>query len=618
MPDPGSPRGVEGPVKAGKLVAVAELNAQNVNFLLGDGPRDGAPHAIAPRLPERQRTFAGREAELAEVHARLGRAAEVGITQQTAVHGHGGIGKTSLAVEYAWRHLADYPGGVFSLACDTAADVPPLHELAPYLGIPAAETTDDTAAAVRVRLERGEPALLILDNVRGAEQWQSRAWREALPGGACRRLITTRAPRLADVPMYALQRLSTEDGVALLALYRPDALASRVTVERVVEWFDGLAVGLTVVGIYMEMNPELPWAKYEASLKTKGLDAVRRTEGEARNVYEHRVDAVFDDVMEELPAAERRAVEYAALLPEDRIYPLWLPLLLGGDGGVELPDLPGYEGQGGEVVVTQLTRKQLLREQGDGSLGLHRVLRRRIREVLDGRGETEARIAAVLVLAEARGKASRAAVLEPAFRAELGSLVGLSEALAALGYVVEGVRLMNWLVTPLLDLGRYTEARALLASYATEATSLPSSAAATLHSNVATILKALGELGEAREMMVRAIAIEEEHFAADHPTLAVSYSNLATILKALGELREARKMITRAIAIEEKHFAADHPNLAIRYNNLGQIELDAGHREAACELFRRAMAILRTHFTESHPQVRILARTLAHACGEAG
>ena len=168
------------------------------------------------------------------------------------MHGYGGIGKTSLAVEYAWRQLERYPGGAFFLSCDTDLDVLLLHELASHLGIQSLESTEETAQSVRARLETGESSLLILDNVQGPRQWSAEGWKRWLPGGGCRVLVTTRSDRLGSVEMYRLDRLSSEDGRELLRRYRADVEADREVVGEVVEWFDGLAVGLTVVGIYMD------------------------------------------------------------------------------------------------------------------------------------------------------------------------------------------------------------------------------------------------------------------------------------------------------------------------------------------------------------------------------
>jgi hypothetical protein len=53
-------------------------------------------------------TFIGRDSELKNLSEQLQKVGEMAITQTIAVHGLGGVGKTQLAVEYAWKHLGDY------------------------------------------------------------------------------------------------------------------------------------------------------------------------------------------------------------------------------------------------------------------------------------------------------------------------------------------------------------------------------------------------------------------------------------------------------------------------------------------------------------------------------
>ena len=68
--------------------------------------------------------FVGREDDLARLHAALQGAGQVGINpaalndptalgNPTGVTGQGGIGKTQLAVAYAYRYRAAYPDGVY-------------------------------------------------------------------------------------------------------------------------------------------------------------------------------------------------------------------------------------------------------------------------------------------------------------------------------------------------------------------------------------------------------------------------------------------------------------------------------------------------------------------------
>jgi Tfp pilus assembly protein PilF len=596
-------------ISAERMVHIGQQNIEGgATIVLGGAAEPRIPVHKPPRnLPPRDERFAGREAELAELHGELNAASQVGITQQHAVHGHGGIGKTSTAIEYAWRHLDDYPGGVFYLACDS--ELPPaVSSLAPHLGLALSERSEEIAARVKQHLETGEPCLLVLDNVDGPEQWRNPPWNRYLPAGACRRLITTRAEHLADVKMYRLDRLDGDAGVALLAGFRPDA-AGDADARRVVEWFDGLAVGLTVAGAYMQDNPDLSWKRYAHSLDEKGLDTVRRTEDAvaAQRTYERRVDSVFDDLVDSLPPAERRALEYAALLPEDEIYRDWLPAFLSADEQVEVPEPPGREGEGASRVVAKLIERRLLRELRDEGavLGLHRVLRHRLYERLSKENGQAALVESICKLARSRGVASHGWVEDRRVRVELKPLAALSRELAKSGQTKAAATLGNRITTPMRQLGRFAEQRAVLEPLASEPnlTLIGQIESARLLSNLAMILKDMGELRESRERMERAIEIDEQNFDPNHPTLATRYSNFATILQDMGELRESRERMERAIKIDEQNFDPNHPTLATRYSNLATILLDMGELRDARERMERAIEIEERSFDPNHPSL---------------
>ena len=117
-------------------------------------PALGSENLTPTNLPVPLTSFLGREAELetlARAEARL-----------VTVHGAGGLGKTRLALEYASRHLAEHPDGVWLVPLDAVGDE---EGVAPAI-----------VAAMGLRAERGgseraieeylaaRRALLVLDN----------------------------------------------------------------------------------------------------------------------------------------------------------------------------------------------------------------------------------------------------------------------------------------------------------------------------------------------------------------------------------------------------------------------------------------------------------------------
>jgi tetratricopeptide (TPR) repeat protein len=142
------------------------------------------------RIPQRNKNFTGREELLERLHRAIG--SDVTAVVPHALHGFGGVGKTQLAIEYAYRY-----GHEYELVWWIPADQPilvrsALAALAPHLGLPSATMTgtEDAVTAVLDALRRGRPYekwLLIFDNADRPEDIQ-----DVLPHGPGHVLITSR------------------------------------------------------------------------------------------------------------------------------------------------------------------------------------------------------------------------------------------------------------------------------------------------------------------------------------------------------------------------------------------------------------------------------------------
>jgi hypothetical protein len=62
-------------------------------------------------LPHRNPHFTGREGLIKQLHRNLTAGTATALTQTAAIHGLGGVGKTQLAIEYAYRFKDDYDMG---------------------------------------------------------------------------------------------------------------------------------------------------------------------------------------------------------------------------------------------------------------------------------------------------------------------------------------------------------------------------------------------------------------------------------------------------------------------------------------------------------------------------
>ncbi|MDX6389115.1 MAG: hypothetical protein QOJ73_178 [Streptosporangiaceae bacterium] len=150
----------------------------------------GRSPEIWGKIPQRNKNFTGRDGLLDRLHT--GIAAEVTAVVPHALHGLGGVGKTQVAIEYAYRFRDEY-----ELVWWISADQPvllrsSLAALAPHLGVPSAAAIgiEDCANAVIEALQHGEPYgrwLLIFDNADRPEDLQG-----LLPKEAGHILITSR------------------------------------------------------------------------------------------------------------------------------------------------------------------------------------------------------------------------------------------------------------------------------------------------------------------------------------------------------------------------------------------------------------------------------------------
>ena len=155
-------------------------------------------------VPQRNKNFTGRDDLLAELRASI--TTDMTVVLPHALHGIGGVGKTQVAIEYAYRYRAEYDL-VWWISADQTVLVPSsLAALAPRLGLPEATATgiQEAAAAVIDALRRGDPYerwLVIFDNADQPEDIT-----DFLPRGSGHVLITSRNHRWAGVVEHGRSR----------------------------------------------------------------------------------------------------------------------------------------------------------------------------------------------------------------------------------------------------------------------------------------------------------------------------------------------------------------------------------------------------------------------------
>lgn len=621
-------------------------------------PDESGPDAQLWMVPYSRNTyFTGRADLLAVLHERLnaGRNEIWGMSQ--ALTGLGGIGKTQMALEYAYRYRSEYRA-VFWLRADGPENLAAAGlTLAHVLNLPERESAEQdlVLAALKRWLEQHEGWLLILDNVTDLA-----AVTAFLPGEYRGHvLMTTRMQATGKAaPPLAVPTLSLADGVRWLLLRARlgelDAENHR-RAEEIVHMLDGLPLALDQAGAYLE-ETGASLEQYLAIYRRQHLDLLRYR-GQAPTEHPASVEATFALAFAEVedlyaPAADLLrlcAFLHPASIPEALLLDESLP-----DGQELLPGVTSLYHL--DVALRVLLLYSLVRRNSnEQTLSVHRLVQTILRDTL--------------AESEARRWAARALALVSSVWPERGVTNWercqdyLPHALECIGWVTrwqlrsrEAVHLLHGVGVYLSERAVYPEAERLLQQALALHESLPDADALTC----AEILHDLGWLAhcrsnyeQAEQHYLRALAIREAESGKEHPRTAQTLyalgllsvdrreaeqaepplqraltilevqpepepSLVSEVFTALGRLARLRKRYDeaeiryrQALTIREKSQGSNSPPVATSLANLGGLFFTQEKYSEAEPFYRRALEIRERALGPEHPETVAVVSRLA-------
>ena len=256
------------------------------------------------RLTPRPVFLAGREELLADMDAQLTEAAAEG-PRVVALCGLGGAGKTSVAVEYAHRHLARLRV-VWQLAAEEpAALAAGFGDLAAQLGVREMLDAGNPVAQVHGALAaRPGDWLLIFDNAPGPAAIQT----VLPPAGHGQVVITSQDPhwpggQTLDVPVL-------DQDVAAAFLQARTGSTDQVTALELADELGGLPLALEQASAYMQATGR-SIAEYLAMFRQRSADLLARGEPAG---YGKQVATTWRLAFEDLQRAAPHAVGLLRLL----------------------------------------------------------------------------------------------------------------------------------------------------------------------------------------------------------------------------------------------------------------------------------------------------------------
>jgi tetratricopeptide (TPR) repeat protein len=593
-------------------------------------------------------SFSGRERELDAISEALAAPDSI-----AAVCGLGGVGKSSIAREYAWRNRDAYAVVWWVNAQTEDAIVDSLLRLGALFMRGLDRQADRRAAAQQVMGSMlhgfAKPVLLIFDNLE--DERLLRAW---IPRGGSVALATSRATTWsADVKAIALSPWSPETAAEYLVRESGRADLDAEAARNIADALGALPLAMTHAAAALRGMRMMTPGRYLARIGDHLKNAPASAE------YPHSVFATFGEA---IAHAEADAPGAAAVT---RFAACFAPDAIPDELFRQREDLYPAAFPNDELRLDAALgagdRLSLLAFSGSSrTYAMHRLVQLAARDVDDAERRAFAR--AAVAAAEAAFPPAAYSVafedwprcerLAPHARAVLeawGDEAALEAArlahrcglylrergefaaaetllLRALGMLeelhggddTEVATVLNNLATVYWQEGRYSAAEPLnrraLAIF--EASLGPEHLdVATTLNNLALLFNQQGLYAEAEPLHVRALAIREARLGPEHPNVAASLNNLAIVLCELGRHAEAEPLQTRALAIREKTLGPDHPHVANGLSNLAASYYEQGLFARAEPLHRRALAIWENALGPDHSDVAMGLHNLANDLG---
>jgi len=610
-----------------KETALADIAAGIRRVIVEELPQltASAPRAALPKIWNvpypRNPFFLGRDAELLQVRQNLRTSQATALSQPQAISGLGGIGKTQLALEYAYRYHQDYQVILWARAESTEALVSSYVAIATLLQLPEREAKeqDTTIQAVKIWLQTHRDWLLILDNAD-----ELTLLPDFLPpnlGGHL--LLTTRAAatgRLAH--RMEIETLQPEQGALFLlrraALLAPDAELSQASSQdreqalQISQELGGLPLALDQAGAYLE-ETGMGLASYWQIYQQYRANLLQQRGG---LIADHPAPVAttwllsFKEIEKKNPAAADLLRICAYLSPDaipEEIFTMGASLL-----GSVLEPVATNALLLNQAIEVLRAYSLVRRDPKQRTLSTHRLVQAVLQDEQEEGTKKLWRERAVLVVNAAFPEKVGYAAWSQCERL-------LSQALLAAQFIrtsrincSEAGRLLHQTARYFRLRARYQEAEPLYlqALHVREQALGPEhpDVASTL-ANLAVLYRSQGQYEQAEPLFQRALHVREQALGSEHPDVASTLASLAILYREQGKYEQAEPLFQRVLHIEEHALGPKRPGLPIALIGLAVLYRMQGKYEQAEPLFQRALHIRKQTLGSEHPDV---AFTLGH------
>ncbi|MCJ8281022.1 MAG: tetratricopeptide repeat protein, partial [Rivularia sp. ALOHA_DT_140] len=552
---------------------IRHINPENNSF---------QPIKYLPKF--RNPNFVGRQDKLREIHHEL----NVQNNNRVAIYavsGMGGVGKSELALEYAWEYIDDYSGGVCWLSVrdrNLATEIIQFIQLQMDLEVP--QKLQGNALTLEQQVEwcwkNWKPpegsVLVIFDDV--TEYKDINKLLPRINNQRFKLLITTRRlgldNKIVDIP---LDVLSEDDALSLLKniLGEDD---SRIedelqTAKELCQWLGYLPLGLELVGRYLVEDADLSIAEVLKELQSE------RLEYEALNVSSEElestemtarlgVNAAFNLTWEKLDSKTKEVGELLSLFAPDTIAWKYVESVSESLNWKKTDVRKAKKQLYGRNVIKRL-------EQAEASYQIHPL----IREFL------QVKLQASPLINE----------LKQAFTSifiEIAKTIPFQPTLEVVNSVKNAIPHLTEVAQNQLD--------------------------TVSDENLYSVSLGLGRFYQGQGLYVSAepwnqqcLSEVKSRLGENHPDYAKSLNNLGILYSNMGRYDEAEPIYKQALELTKQLLGENHPETADNLCCLAIIYDDMGRYEQAEPLYIQALELYKQLLGENHPETADSLESLA-------
>lgn len=535
----------------------------------------------------------GRVEFLTQIHDIFNTDNTAALTQ--TITGLGGVGKTQIALAYAYIYKKSYRY-IWMVRAEnpTTCDLD-YKDFALRMGLcKIAADRQEIIAKIRDWQEQNGDWLFIYDNVMEYAELQD--YLPRFPKGHM--LFTTRNHYFEIGNPLPVDVFSSEAAGEFLRIRtKQDELESSLALGREL---GGLPLALEQAAAYIGKNHLTLQAYFDLFRKYK-LRLFSNTQPPTN--YNYTVATTWQISLEKISEeATRQILYFSAFLDPDRI-----SKQLFRDGAEALPQ-PLAEAVADEIVfnkiLTELDTYSLIRRNDDELWSIHGLLQEVVRESLD-----QDRVGWAESVMELLYRVYDFDYYQPKTWEKAGQLIPHIQIVVkfAIFLQIENKR-SGWLFAGagayLYYQGWYKEAESLykraLAIY--ERVLGPDHPeTGSVVNNLALLYENQGRYEEVEPLYKRVLEIVERVNGPNHPIMATSLNNLAGLYFRQGRYQEAEILFKWALTIKEQMLGQDHPDTAASLNNLAGLYYRQGRYDEAELFFNRALKICERVLGPDHP-----------------